>query len=291
MHTVTAVLAALSAALTFAVATSLQHRVAGSVPETARTAGLMRHVLGRPMWVAGMSCSVVALGLDAVAVHEGALALVQPILVTGIVFALPVRAALERRRPSAGELVAAAVTSAGLAVFLVAAQPSAGSAADIRAAVLLVAAGAVIAAVIASAGFRVQTGHARGVLIGCAGGVVGGLVAGTLKLAVTTQTGVVVWLVLPTLVVLGCWGVVLNQQAYRSAPLAVSMPIVNIVGPIVAIAMGYAVFGEVPNHRPAELAVEVIGLILVGAGLHRLAMTTDAPGQPVRSQSPESELV
>ena len=291
MHTMTAVLAALAAALTFAVATSLQHRVAGSAPEAAGTVGLMRHVFGRPMWLAGMSCSVLALGLDAVAVHEGALALVQPILVTGIVFALPVRAALERRRPSAGELGAAAVTSAGLAVFLVAAQPSAGYAADNRAAVLLVVAGVVVAAVTASAGFRVGTGHARGVLLGCAGGVVGGLVAATLKLAVTAQAGPGVWLVLFTLVMLGCWGVVLNQQAYRSAPLAVSMPIVNIMGPIVAIAMGYAVFGEVPNHRPVELVIEVIGLILVGVGLRRLAMTTDTPAQPALRQTPEGELV
>jgi hypothetical protein len=74
-----------------------------------------------------------ALGVGGLAFHglalsNGPIALVQPIIISGIVFAVPVRAAISRRLPGPAEFGAVALTAAGLAAFLVASDPSKGSA-------------------------------------------------------------------------------------------------------------------------------------------------------------------
>ena len=82
----------------------------------------------RPAWIAGLLTAGVGLVLHAVALAHGQLAVVQPLLVSGMLFALPVSALLERRRPSGVEWLWALILVAGLAAFLVAARPSAGPA-------------------------------------------------------------------------------------------------------------------------------------------------------------------
>src|SRR5258708_10815211 len=73
-----------------------------------------------------MAARVAGLGLHAAALHAGALAVVQPLLVTGLAFALPLRALLDRARPSAGQALAAAVLVPRGAGFLAPAHPRAG---------------------------------------------------------------------------------------------------------------------------------------------------------------------
>ena len=67
-----------------------------------------------------------------------------------------------------------------------------------------------------------------------------------------------------TLVGLGVWGLALNQRTYQRAPLSVSMPVLNVVDVLVAIAFGYLVFGEVPAHGPMSLLVDGCGIALMG---------------------------
>jgi hypothetical protein len=90
------VLLSLGAALGFAVAAALKHRSAGdllesptlSVPAVGRFVGAtVRH----PLWWAGTAVDVVAVALHIMALHPGALAVVQPLLVTVLVFGLAVR--------------------------------------------------------------------------------------------------------------------------------------------------------------------------------------------------------
>jgi len=99
-----AILAALSAAALFAAATALQHRSAGLVTAagTERSAGLTRFIsktLCHPLWVVGTVAGIAGVALHAIALRDGPLTLVQPLLVTGVIFALPLRRLLEHRRP------------------------------------------------------------------------------------------------------------------------------------------------------------------------------------------------
>src|ERR1700749_2970168 len=100
-----AILAAVSAAALFAVAAALQHRSAGLVSAAVhhrgaspgpagghrRLARVAPRALRHPLWIAGLLASLAGFGLHAVALRDGPLTLVQPLLVTGVIFALPLR--------------------------------------------------------------------------------------------------------------------------------------------------------------------------------------------------------
>lgn len=286
--TLLAVGAALGAAAGFAVSTSLQQHAAEAAPETAHGSTLLAYLCRRPSWLLGMLTGGAAFGLHAVAVHSGALALVQPLMVSGMVFALPARAALEGRRPAARELAWAAVTALGLTLLVVAAAPTVGTGAPRGA----VAGGFVGLGVLAAGGVARTTPRwagpiGRGLLLGGAAGVLFGLSAGMLKLTVLAASGIggvltswPVWVLL----VLGVGGLALNQRAYQRAPLSVSMPVLNVVAPLVAIAFGYLVLDERPATTVSALAAEGAGVVLMALGVVRLARAQS----PARLPSPQS---
>ncbi len=133
---------AVAAAISLALASALQHQAATGEQGYRSGIHLLWRLAHRPRWAAGLAASVAGLGLHAAALHAGALAVVQPLMVTGLAFALPLRALLDRARPSAGQALAAVVLAAGVAVFVAAAHPSGGQpAADASAAAVVIAAG------------------------------------------------------------------------------------------------------------------------------------------------------
>src|SRR3954451_24535573 len=118
---------ALCSAATFALSTSVQHQAASGAPESVTgLAGLLGYLVRRPLWLLGQLLATCAFAFRASALHAGPIAVVQPIVVSGIVWAVPARAAISRRLPSITELRAVAITAFGLAVFLVASDPTAG---------------------------------------------------------------------------------------------------------------------------------------------------------------------
>jgi hypothetical protein len=275
------VLALLSAA-TFAVSTSVQHQAAEAAPDSAQgVVGLLHHLARRPVWLAGQVFAVVGLALHALALHFGPIALVQPIVISGIVLAVPVRAAISGRAPSRRELVAVSVTALGLAVFLVASNPTAGEVADLGVRPVSLVVGGVVVASAAAFSARVGTRPVRAAfLLGVTSGVLFGLVAGLIKLSlqVFAEDGAARLLEtwpLWALVVVGAAGVVTNQVAYRLARLSASMPVLNIVDGLVALAFGLLVFQEVPRHSPLLVGIEVMALVGVTLGLVLVARLED----------------
>ena len=87
---------------------------------------LLGYLVRRPPWLVGQFLATCAFALHASALHAGPIAVVQPIVVSGIVWAVPARAAISRQLPSLTELRAVMITAVGLAVFLVASDPTAG---------------------------------------------------------------------------------------------------------------------------------------------------------------------
>ena len=126
-----ATLAALSAAALFAMATALQHRSAGLVTDDSRSqtdglVGFVAETLQHPLWLMGTAADVGGLALHVWALRDGPLTLVQPLLVSGVVFALPLRQLLEHRRPRPVELGWASALACGLVLFLALATPTGG---------------------------------------------------------------------------------------------------------------------------------------------------------------------
>ena len=102
-----------------------------------------------------------------------------------LALALPVRALLDRVRPSAGLVLAAVVLSGGVAVFVAAARPGTGQPApDARAAAAVIAAGVALAGLCLVAAARARSGRVAGLALGLAVGTLYGLAGGVLKAVV-----------------------------------------------------------------------------------------------------------
>ena len=279
-----AVAVALAAAVAFGWSTALMHHGASGTPDDARgLPGLLSHVVRQWRWLLGMAASLTGLALHALALHLGTIAVVQPLVVTGLVFSILFRSALDRRLPTRRTMLWVLVTAAGLTVFLLAAGGhSGGGPLEPAPALVLLAAGAAVVAAGWVAAFRVP-GHA-GLLLGSAAGVVYGLVAGTLK-ATTDSAAGGIWSMFTSwpvyvLAVLGVAGFLLNQQAYQRAPLSRSAPAANTVNPVVALVFGIVAFGERTPGSPGAITAEVLGLVGILAGVSLLARNDEGTEEP-----------
>jgi hypothetical protein len=81
---------ALVAAFLFALAAALQQKGALNLPVVSlrRPASLVR-LIGQPVWLVGTLALLAGYGLQAAALDRGRLTIIQPLLVTTVVFALP----------------------------------------------------------------------------------------------------------------------------------------------------------------------------------------------------------
>jgi glucose uptake protein GlcU len=101
-----------------------------------------------------------------------------------------------------------------------------------------------------------------------------GLTAGLLKLvgsAASTGDATVLVVPLAALVTAGFLGTAMNQRAYQLAPLSVSMPVLNVLGVLVAVVFGVVVFHESPAHSPGVLVLQCVALGCLAVGLRQIA--------------------
>ncbi len=280
------VLVALAAAVSFGWSTAAMHHDASKAPAGGPVA-LLRHVVGQWRWLTGMAASLLGLVLHGVALSIGSLAVVQPLVVTGLVFSFVFRAALDRRWPSRYVFGWACFTAVGLGSFLLAARSTTGSAAPSGgAAAAVLAMGTITAVTCWVTASRVRAAPA-GLLLGLGAGVNFGLTAGALKATTAAHSvseALTSW-PLYVLIVLGVSGFLANQLAYRRAPLASSLPILNVANPLVALTFGVVAFHEVTARGPLRLTVEAVSLAVVLAGVFFLARHEEpTPGRPVLAQ-------
>jgi drug/metabolite transporter (DMT)-like permease len=236
-------------------------------------------VVTRPAWLLGITIGAVAFVLHAGALKLGAIALVQPIMITGVVLAVPVRAALDRSLPTKGELRSVLITALGLAAFLVVANPVPSADLPDRQAALL---GTLLcfglAAVASAVGARAHRPRTHALWLGISAGVLFGLVAGLLKLIVgeigdASPAELLTSWPLWALIGAGVSGMAINQRAYQIAPLSMSMPVLNIVDVLVALGLGAWAFGEAPAHSPLALVIQAMALACMAFGLQQIART------------------
>lgn len=291
---VLAVVAAFAAAFSFALGSALQQRVAGSTtPDEESHGGFFVRIAQHPSWLVGLLLSAVAFALHAFALSRGDLALVQPIIVSGIVFAVVIRSALEHRLPDRRTLIWLVITWAGLALFLAVRPPTADHAPDNGLGGLLVGLGVVVALVGMVVARRTSTPQLRGAVLAGVSGVLFGLVAGLVKLVLARFSGGLGGVLgswpLWALVVTGVSAVLLNQRAYQSTRLSVTTPILNVAEVAVSITFGLLVLGEDPGQDTATVVGEVVGLALVIAGVIKLASAEEShssePAPAVEAQA------
>jgi drug/metabolite transporter (DMT)-like permease len=266
---VLSVFAALGSALLVAVASVLQHRAGHS------GSGLrFRHVLRHPLWIIGAAAGVAGFTLHVVALSGGALSVVQPLLVSGLLFALPLSRALEHRGIKPAEVVAAAAVVGGLAIFQLTARPSAGrSVADLSVLGWCLAATTVFVGV--GIAFAVRSAKGRGAWLGLCAGVAYGLVAALMKSTVgaftSRGTSVLEQWPLYAFVIVVLGAITVNQLAFNAGPLAQSLPLITIADPLVSVAIGSIAFDETVSHSPALVTGQVIGFLVMSVGVFTLS--------------------
>ena len=117
---------ALVAALLFALGTVLQQKAGMDEPTEGDASGLLIQMAKRPVWLLGIATDALGFVAQAIALTIGRLAVVQPLLVSSVVFALPLGARLTHQKVRGLDVVAALVVTVALAVFLIVADPSGG---------------------------------------------------------------------------------------------------------------------------------------------------------------------
>jgi drug/metabolite transporter (DMT)-like permease len=270
------VAAALGAAVSFALAAVTQQEATQETElDSSLTPRLLLRLARRPKWLAGVTLLVVGFGLQTLALANGPVALVQPIVVTELAFAIPLAVWRHHRRAGRREWIGIACVLGGIAAFLVVAAPAAGTAeaSGLDWVLTVTPIGCAIAAltVIAAA----ARGPYRATLLGAAAGLSFGLLA-ILTKAVTAQLShgmpatFTNWQIY-AVVALGICALVVSQSAYQAGPLALSLPAIALLEPVVAVVTGDMLFEEQARLTGAALATEAGCALVAAAGIAVLA--------------------
>jgi hypothetical protein len=283
-----AVAMALAAATTQAASASLQHQAASQAPASTRgVVAVMLHLVRQPRWLAGSAVSGLAMALHAVALKCGAIVVVQPVMITGVILAVVARAALDRRWVRGHELAGVVLAAAGLGGFLLLARPDGGSSHADGAAAALVAAAAGLGVAVMLTWRLVARPSARvdAYLTAVASGTCFGILAGLIKvvaeqLADAGMAAVLGSWPLWAMCLAGAAGTMLNQRAYQVAPISVAMPVVNVVDIVVAVGFAWAVYEQAPSTGSLGLSGQVVCLALAAVGLRTVAAATTQGSVP-----------
>jgi drug/metabolite transporter (DMT)-like permease len=274
----------LTSAMLFALGTVLQQRAGVSEPSAGAHSGLVLRMARRPVWVAGIVADGLGFVAQATALSIGRLAVVQPLLVTSVVFAIPLGVRLSGQRVTRGEIIAAALVVIALVGFLSLASPS-GGVGEARVRDWLVAA-LVVAVVCAPLVLLGRRGPAprRAALLGTAAGILFALSAALTKAVVDElQVGVghvIGGWELYALAGVGYASMTLNQLALNTGALAATMATSTASDPIVSVVLGLVLFHE-SLHLTGLRAIGTVGalaLALVGTASLARAQESTAPG-------------
>ncbi|MET8875889.1 DMT family transporter [Nocardia sp. NPDC004604] len=268
-HEVGAVVCALIAALLFALAAVAQQHAAAAVPEDR---SLMGSLVRSPRWWAGVVGDAGGYAMQVAALALGAVLLVQPILVSMLIFALPLSARLNKRRITPRTWATAIALAVALAVFLIVGDPTKGNTnAPLRDWIPPLTALLAALAVALVVGVKSADPTRRALLFGAVGGALFGLAAaltsyvtglfddGLSHVLGSWQT----W----ALIASGVTGLYLQQRAYQAGPLVASFPAVTIAEPLAAAFIGITVLDE-------RLRTDNLGLLAIAVAVITMCATT-----------------
>lgn len=282
------VAAALASAVFIAIGIVVRQRATMDVPEDQGVSAVMvTTLLRRPLWWAGTGSAIIGFIFQAVALAFGSLLLVAPLLVSALLFALPLSARLANRSVTRTEWLWAIVLTTALAVFVALARAKPGDydhserPAIIVAAVALGCAFSVLPFAIRLAGWR------RALLLATAVGVLFGVVSLLTKIVMNIVTEgnaarLVTSPVVYVLVLVGVAATLLQQSAFHAGSLRASVPAMLVLEPVVAVMLGQVVLGE-------HLAVTPRTALVLGIALAAMAAATIALGRDEGAYEEELE--
>jgi drug/metabolite transporter (DMT)-like permease len=283
-----AALLALGAAFFIAIGDVMHQRSAHEVTdEPVSHLALFTRLLRDRQWWLGSLVAGAGFALQAAALGLGSVLLVQALLVTSLLFALPIHARISRRKVSRWEWLWAALLAAAVVVIVIVGNPTAGhSRASLGTwtAVVAVLGPALVLCVL---GARVAKGPASAVLLGVVSGALWGLFAVLTKGVVDRlDDGLLALLRTPELYVwalVAIAGTAYQQASFRAGSLTASLPTMTVAEPVVGSVLGVVVLGEA--LRPGDagwftLIVAVAAMVLATAALARGEAASASAEQP-----------
>jgi len=282
------VAAALASAVFIAIGIVVRQRATLDVPEEQGVSTVMiGTLLRRPLWWAGTGSAITGYVFQAIALAHGSLLLVAPLLVSALLFALPLSARLAGRRVTRGEWIWASVLTAALAVFVALARAAPGDYDGSERPAVLAAAVALGLAVATLPLAARLSGWRRALLLAVAVGCLFGVVAVLTKIVmnIVTEGHSARLLGSPVAYVLALVGVVatlLQQSAFHAGSLQASVPAMLVLEPVVAVALGQVILGE-------HLTVNPPTALVLGITLAAMAAATVALGKDEGAYEEELE--
>ena len=277
MSGVAAVLA-LVAAVAFALAATLWQRASMNAGvEPGDTSGLVG-LLTNGVWLLGLAAQGVGVALQAAALDRGRVAIIQPLLVSSVVWALPLGYFLTQQVITPRHIAGASIIVAGLAVFAVVGDPAGGvdnaPTSDWIAALVVIAVVCIALLLVGSRG-GLET---KAAVFGATAGTLYGLSAVLMKPVVETWhadgigellAGWQVWV----MAVAGLAGFYFQQVSLASGKLVTSVATVSVVNPVVSVLLGALVLQERLDKNPewhavaaiAALAVALLGAVIIAS--------------------------
>ena len=276
-----AIVFALLAAASNAVSVSTRH--AASAAGAYRLSGwrLALRLFRSPLWLLGWAAQIGAFIFQAVALHNGEVSVVQPLLVTELPLALVLRRVWLREPVAPAAWGGAGLACAGLAVFIAAAEPQGGGAPPAAGHwAVAITACATVAAMLAALGQRGSPAR-RAALLAAAAGVTWAIEATFIKsttdlLAQFGVAGMFARWPVYALAAGGAAGVMLEQAALQAGPLRTAQPMLVIIDPLVSIALSVWLFGEYFVTDAGVLAVAAAAFCAMCAGVVLLSRATPA---------------
>ncbi len=276
---------ALGAALLIAVGDVFQQRSAQDVTdEPVGHVALLLRLLTNKRWWLGSLLAAAGFGLQAAALGLGSVVLVQALLATSVVFALPLSARYAGRRITGRQWLWALLLAAAVTVIVTVGEPTEGqSRASLRTWALVIAClGPVIVLCLVIA--RLRAGRpVAAVLLGAVSGSLWGVFAVLTKgLVDQLDQGIAVLLTTPELygwVLVALTATTLQQSAFRAGSMAESLPAVSASEPLVGSMLGIVVLGESLNPSRTGsigLALAVVAMLVAIVALAR----SEAVAQP-----------
>ncbi|WP_345000180.1 DMT family transporter [Tsukamurella soli] len=284
------VLLALVAAFLFACGSAAQQSEAAQV-EAGEP--LMSELLHSPRWWLGIVGDIGGYLFQAAALAVGSVLVVQPLIVTTLLFALPISAILTRARVGRITWVLAAVLAAALAVFLVVGDPTDGLPDAPGADWLwpLVAMAIVTACSVVIGFIPALRGSLRALAFGVATGVLFAVTTVLTKPVLTSfeHAGLGDNLLrlltdwrLYVLAACGIGAMYLQQRAFQLGPISASLPAITVGEPVGAAVLGGVVLDEsvvLTGVRGVLVIASVVAMIATSVVLARRSPAPSAPGQ------------
>ncbi len=268
-----AVVFALAAALCNALATVLERLGVQTAPaDAAMKWKLIAHVLKRPVWFLGLLSMVGAFLFQVAALSRGTLTLVQPLLVTELLFLVVILRVWFAKPVAWREGIGAILTVVGLATFLLVTDQGGGDEVPSLTGwfFMLVAAGGLIVVTIIFARFGSRAWRAA--CYGTAAAVSFAVCAAFMKSTTTLVqsdgfTHLFAHFEPYGIAVAGLSGLFFAQNSYHAGPITASQAAIVIVDPIASIVIGVGLFGDTLASSNGVLALDAIALTIMSIGL------------------------